>query len=128
PRMKPRAEDVFQLSGWPPDAINVYLIGDVLIDAGSRHAAGRILRQVRGREVSALALTHAHPDHQGAAHAVCSALGLPLWCGEGDAGAVEDPSLIPKRQPDHLANRLSYRLFAGPGHPVARRLREGDEV
>ncbi len=39
--MKQLAEGVFQLRGFPPNAINVYLAGDVLIDAGTRHAARR---------------------------------------------------------------------------------------
>jgi glyoxylase-like metal-dependent hydrolase (beta-lactamase superfamily II) len=33
-----------------------------------------------------------------------------------------------ERQPQSLQNRINYRLYAGPGHPVERRLREGDEV
>jgi hydroxyacylglutathione hydrolase len=125
--VKQIAEDVWQLRGFPPDAINVYLVGDVLIDAASRHAGRRILRQLRGRTVRAHALTHAHPDHQGASHEICTTLGIPLWCGEGDAEAMERGT-IRERQPRHLANTLSARAFMGPPHPVARRLREGDEV
>jgi hydroxyacylglutathione hydrolase len=121
------AEDVWQLRGFPPHAINVYLAGDVLIDAASRHAGRRILRQLRGRTVRAHALTHAHPDHQGASHEICEALGIPLWCGGGDADAMER-GLVRQRQPDHVANTLSAWAFLGPPHPVARRLREGDEV
>jgi glyoxylase-like metal-dependent hydrolase (beta-lactamase superfamily II) len=44
---------------------SIYLIEDVLIDAGTRHAGRRILRQLKGRDVTAHALTHVHPDHQG---------------------------------------------------------------
>ncbi|HVS28981.1 MAG TPA: MBL fold metallo-hydrolase, partial [Solirubrobacteraceae bacterium] len=126
--MKELAEGLHQLRGFPPNAINVYLAGDVLIDAATRHAGRRILRQLRGHEVNAHALTHAHPDHQGASKAVCDTLGIPLWCGNADADAVEDSSLIPKRQPQHRLNRLIDRVWTGPSHPVARRLREGDEV
>jgi glyoxylase-like metal-dependent hydrolase (beta-lactamase superfamily II) len=107
--------------------MNIYLVGDVLVDAASRHAKRRILRQLRGRAVAAHAVTHAHPDHQGSSHAVCERLGLPLWCGEADVEAMEDGRLA-ARQPRHPLNRLSERAFAGPGHPVARRLREGDDV
>ena len=126
--MKRVADGVFQLRGFPPNGINVFLVEDVLIDAASRHASRRILRQLAGREVGAHALTHAHPDHQGASHAVCNALGIPLWCGEADADAAERPALIAERQPDHPVAQLFARAFTGPGHPVARRLREGDEV
>lgn len=122
------ADGLFQLGGFPPNAINVYLMGGVLVDAGTRFDRKRILRQLRGRAVTAHALTHAHPDHQGASHAVCEALGVPLWCGEADAGAVEDPRLIHARLPDHPLNRLISPLLAGSAHPVARRLREGDRV
>lgn len=125
--MKQLADNVFLLDGLPPYAINVYVVGDVLVDAATRRAGTRILRQLRGREIRIHALTHAHPDHQGASHQVCEALGLPLWCGERDADAVEDGQ-IAKRQPKHPLNTVIDRFWTGPPHPVARRLREGDEI
>lgn len=120
------ADATYQLAGSPPNAINVYLAEDVLIDAGTRFASRRILRQLRGRAVSAHALTHAHPDHAGSSHAVCEALGVPLWCGENDVAAAET-GLVPRRQDTRLGPLLD-RLPPSEGHPVARRLREGDEV
>ncbi len=125
--MRRLAEDLHQLGGFPPNAINVYLMADVLLDAGTRQSARRILGQLRWHAVGAHALTHAHPDHQGSSHRVCEQRGLPLWCGEADAPAMEDGHLA-RRQPDHFMNRLFERIWAGPPHPVARRLREGDEV
>jgi hydroxyacylglutathione hydrolase len=122
------ADDVWQLSGFPPNGINVYLMGGVLVDAATRHAGRRILRQLAGYRVDAHALTHAHPDHQGASHEVCERLGIPLWCGEADAVAAENPKLIRERQPSHPMAQLFDRLCTGPGHPVARQLRQGDEV
>lgn len=59
--------DLFVLRGFPPYAINIYVMGDVLLDAGTRYAGPRILRQLRGRQVRTHALTHVHSDHQGAA-------------------------------------------------------------
>jgi hydroxyacylglutathione hydrolase len=126
--MRQLAEDVWQLSGFPPNAINVYLVGDVLVDAATRWASRRILRQLRRRPVRAHALTHAHPDHQGASHAVCEALGVPLWCGEADVEAMERRGVIRARQPRHPINTLYDRIWTGPPHPVARPLREGDEL
>jgi glyoxylase-like metal-dependent hydrolase (beta-lactamase superfamily II) len=126
--VKQHAPGVWQLRGFPPNAINVYLLEDVLVDAASRHAGRRILRELRGRPVSAHALTHAHPDHQGASAEVCAALGIPFWVGERDADAAERPELIPQRQPDHPVARFYDRLFRGPGRKVDRILREGDEV
>jgi glyoxylase-like metal-dependent hydrolase (beta-lactamase superfamily II) len=121
------ADDLWLLHGQPPYFINVYLIGDVLIDAATRRAGRRILRQLEGRRITAHALTHAHPDHQGASKEVCDALGIPLWCGEADADAMEQGT-IPETQPDHPINRLIDRFWLGPPHPVARRLQEGDVV
>jgi glyoxylase-like metal-dependent hydrolase (beta-lactamase superfamily II) len=125
--VKQLADGLYQLRGFPPDAINVYLMGDVLVDAGTRHAERRILRQVADSDVQAHALTHAHPDHQGSSHAVCEKLGIPFWVGEGDVKAAESGDMVTP-QPDHPIPRLSQRVFAGPGHPVDRVLREGDEV
>jgi hydroxyacylglutathione hydrolase len=125
--MRQLADGVFQLSGFPPNAMNVYVVGDVLVDSASRHARRRIFRQVSGRGLSAHVVTHAHPDHQGSSRAVCEGLGIPLWAGEADAAALEDGQ-IARRQPDHVMNRLSERLFAGPPYPVSRRLHEGDDV
>jgi len=125
--LKHIAEDVYLLDGFPPDAINVYLVGDVLIDAGTRHASKRILRQLRGRTVSAHALTHAHPDHQGASHEICETRGIPLWCGEGDAEAIETGN-VTGGETHSLLHRVIGAGLRGPAHPVARRLHESDVV
>ncbi len=127
--MKQVADGVWHLDTFfLPSSINAYLVEDVLIDAGTRHSGGKILRQLRSHDVSAHALTHSHPDHQGATHEVCTTLDLPLWVGERDVDAAENPDLIRQRQPDHPVAHLYTRLFIGPGHPVDRHLHEGDEV
>ena len=126
--MKQLADDLYILEGFPPYAINVYLLGDVLVDASTRFAAKRILRRVRGRRVTLHALTHAHPDHQGSSHAICEELAIPLWCGEGDADAMETPGEIMRRMPRHWLSGTVGPIWTGPPHPVARRLREGDQV
>jgi hydroxyacylglutathione hydrolase len=126
--VKELAPDVWQLSGFPPNAINVYVIGDVLIDAATRHAGRRIFRQLGDRQINAHALTHAHPDHQGASHEVCERRRIPFWVPERDADAAEDPELIRQRQPDHFIAQLFARTMSGRGHRVDRMLREGDEV
>jgi len=116
------------LRGWPPSAINVYLLGDVLIDAATRQGERRIMRQIAGRSLSAHALTHAHPDHQGSSHAICERLGIPLWCGQGDVPAMETPGGVAGSQAPGWVNWLQQRFWTGPPHPVARALVEGDEV
>lgn len=125
------APGVWRVAGWPPSAFNVYLIAAgesaVLVDAGTRYAARRILRALHAHPFEALLLTNAQPDHQGAAAAVCTLRDIPLWCGAADADVVETgraDSLVP----DHGWNRRLARAVGGPAHPVARRLREGDAV
>lgn len=125
--MKHLADGVHQLRGFPPNAINAYLIGDVLVDARTKHAGRSILRQLKGHEVHGHALTHAHPDHQGASKQVCQTLGIPLMCGAADVPAMESGN-IAAYQPPKLMNRINHRLMSGPGHPVDRHLREGDDV
>jgi glyoxylase-like metal-dependent hydrolase (beta-lactamase superfamily II) len=129
--VKELADGVWQVRdyrGQVPDLINEYVIEDVLIDAGTRHSGKRILRELKGHEINAHALTHAHADHQGASHEICEALGIPYWVSERDADAAEDPELIRERQPNHPVQKLFLFLYMGPGHPVDRKLREGDEI
>jgi glyoxylase-like metal-dependent hydrolase (beta-lactamase superfamily II) len=105
--------------------VNCYLVGDVLVDAGTAGARRRLLRGLSGHRVSAHLVTHAHPDHFGSSRAVCEAMDLPLWCGARDAEAIETatpvigPGVVP---------RLLSRLPMPPAYPVARGLAEGDEV
>jgi len=123
--MRAVAEGVHQLKGTPPHAINVYLVGDVLVDAGTPGAKRRILRQLAGHDVRSHLVTHAHPDHFGSSHAICEALGVPLWTGADDADAIETGRPVPARG---RVPALLAKMKMPPGHPVARRLREGDEV
>jgi hydroxyacylglutathione hydrolase len=117
--MRQLAEDVWQLSGFPPNSVNVYVIGNVLLDAGLAIDRRRILRQIEGRRIAAHALTHAHVDHFGSSHAICTRLDIPMWCGAADAEAVEAGRMVAK----------GGRMVPGPkAHPIARRLREGDDV
>jgi glyoxylase-like metal-dependent hydrolase (beta-lactamase superfamily II) len=118
------ADELYQLRGFPPNAVNVYLAGGVLIDAGGKPDARRILRQLRGRELTAHALTHSHPDHDGASKRVCDEFGLPYWVGENDVYAAENEI----EGPSHPMAKLSWKVFTGPRHKVDRALHEGDEV
>jgi hydroxyacylglutathione hydrolase len=122
--VKQLAQDLWHLKGRPPNIMNVYLMGDVLIDAATRRSGRRILRQVEGRPVKAHALTHAHPDHNGASKKVCETLGIPLWCGEADVPLqLQEVPFV-----DHPMAKVSKALFGGPVQPVDRTLAEGDEV
>ena len=124
--MKQLADGVSRLSERPRPIINVYLVDDVLIDAGRRWDRRRILKQLQGRKLSMLALTHVHPDHQGVAKDVCEAHGIPLACHAADVEAMEQGL---KADPDGpLLARLTTRMWAGPPRRVDRTLQEGDEV
>lgn len=123
--MRTLADGVHQLKGFPANTINVYLAGDVLVDAGTPAARKRILAQLAGRDVRTHVVTHAHPDHFGSSHVVCEALGLALWCGANDAEAIETatPVVAAGRVPARMA-----KMKMPPAHRVARRLVEGDAV
>jgi hydroxyacylglutathione hydrolase len=126
--MKQLADSVYMLRGFPPNAINVYVIGDVLIDAATRQGTRRIMRQIRGVPLGAHALTHAHPDHQGSSHAICERLGIPLWCGAGDVHAMETPGGVAGANPPSWQTFVQRRFWTGPPHAVARSLQGGDDV
>ena len=125
--MKEVADGVWRVDEFPPrPLINVYLAGDVLIDAGRSWDRGRILKQTADRELSLLALTHVHPDHQGSADAVCEERGIPLACHEGDVDAMEGRR--PVRASNARLAKIYARLWEGPPHKVDRRLTGGDLV
>lgn len=127
-KMQPRklAPGVSILPLSPRDTINAYLVDDVLIDAGTRYDARKIKRMLRGQSVSAHALTHVHPDHQGASAAICEEYEIELWAPAGEADAMEAGEIPGSAR--SIPARFMRAVAAGPGHPVARRLRAGDEV
>jgi glyoxylase-like metal-dependent hydrolase (beta-lactamase superfamily II) len=111
--------------------LNVYVVGDVLVDAGVPWSAGTILRHLAGREISAHAITHAHPDHMGASSSICDRLGIPFWVGERDVAVAEDPGLMAADfvpLPRTPISDVFMRATSGPGRRVDRALREGDAV
>jgi hydroxyacylglutathione hydrolase len=123
--MEKIAEDVWLLSGFPARYFNVYQLGAVLIDAATRWATRRILRQLRDRHLRMVALTHCHPDHQGAAKAVCDTFHIPLACHRADVPAAEGQV---RMLPHNWVIRLGEWAWAGPRCLVERILEDGDEV
>lgn len=110
------------------DGTRVYQVGagrSALIDPGPGSATHRARLEAwleEGPPVVAVCLTHAHPDHAGAAEAVALSLGAPLVAspgtlerigasgrevGEGDELELEGGSLLaietPGHAPDHVA-------------------------
>jgi glyoxylase-like metal-dependent hydrolase (beta-lactamase superfamily II) len=128
-QMRQIAPDVFHLPLVPRNAVNAYLVGDVLVDTGMRTSAGRLLEAVKGRSLRAIALTHAHGDHGGSARKLAKELDLPVWVGAADRAATETGTAVKKAPFDRPGiNVVAGLLGDFPGVPVARDLREGDEL
>jgi glyoxylase-like metal-dependent hydrolase (beta-lactamase superfamily II) len=81
---------LWRLSLFPLNALNVYLLGRVLVDTGAPFTKNKLLKRLEGKTVEAVAVTHAHFDHQGACDAVCESLNIPLWCGSRERTALEN--------------------------------------
>lgn len=118
------APGVWMLESVGLDLINVYLADDVLIDGATRYHTWFLQRQLRGRKLSLVALTHCHPDHQGSARHFCHTRRIPLACHAADVPAMEGGPMLPRT---FIVHGLG-RLIAGPPHPVARVLHDGDQV
>lgn len=127
--MKEIAANVFQLQLFPRNSINCYVVDDVLIDAGIRSSAGKILQAIRNKSINTHVLTHAHADHQGSSNAVCSALNIPLWTSEKEKANAESGRVIDD-YPDatHVVAKFQQRYWAGKGMQVTKTLKEGDRV
>ena len=116
--MKQLADGLYMLSGFPPNAINVYLMGDVLVDAGTRHSGRRIFRQLDGH---AGRRARAHPRPSG-----------PPGREQGGLREARHPAVVRRarrrrdgerrlRPEGPLDQPVITRAWAGPPHPVARR-------
>lgn len=126
--MKKLAPGVERLSQFPRPIFNLYLAGDVLFDAASTWDRRRVLKQLEGRPLSLVALTHVHPDHQGLADLICRERGLPLACHADDVKVMEGQ--VPMQAGMEM-NPVLERIqssWSGPPHVVDRVLNEGDEV
>jgi glyoxylase-like metal-dependent hydrolase (beta-lactamase superfamily II) len=126
--LKYLAPGVWRLKEIPAPTINVYLAEDILIDAGRTWDRRRIFAELEGREISMLALTHVHPDHQGAAKAVCEARGVPLACHADDVEAMEGRRPVQEAATRNPVNRLIRAIWEGPPYKVERVLQDGEEV
>ena len=120
--MKPIADDAWQLELLPRNAINAYLLGDVLVDAGLPGQGGAIVRVLGTRPVNCHVLTHPHLDHAGGSARVCRAFGLEgAACGGPDladlrAGRSPELALRPRLQP---LSRALGRFTPVPGTAFA---------
>ena len=126
--MKVLAPGVERLNQFPRPVMNVYLAEDVLIDAATTWDRRRVMGQIKDRELSMLALTHVHPDHQGLARNICLQHDIPLACHADDVDAMEGRRPVSTEQSPNPAVQWIQRSWEGPPHPVGRVLNEGDEV
>lgn len=97
----------------------------MLIDASHRFAGAGIIKDLGERDLSMVALTHVHPDHQGAAKMLCQKFQVPLACHGDDVAVMEG------RESMRVSNALAWAsnsLFTGPPYPVTNILEEGDMV
>jgi glyoxylase-like metal-dependent hydrolase (beta-lactamase superfamily II) len=99
-----------------------------LVDAAVAGAEDELLARVgrRGRrpaELATLLLTHAHPDHVGAARPLREATGCRVAVHEAERRWVEDTEAQARERPVPGFDRL----VAGPV-PVDRGLRDGDVI
>ena len=114
------------LRAGPSRTLNAYLLDDVLLDSGLPWSGRLLAPQLRGRPVSAHALTHVHADHAGSAAWLCERLGVPLGVGAADVPAMQSGRVDTHGTlPLDLAVRA---LRPVRPRPVDRPLREGDLV
>jgi hydroxyacylglutathione hydrolase len=122
--------------GLPRHGMNVFFIreGDAVacFDTGSREMAGELQRAARQfGGIARVVLSHAHPDHRGAARG----LGAPVWChpeergdAEGDAGRGYWGAWKGVSRLQRLRGEVMTALRDGGPVRVAGALREGDRV
>jgi len=126
--MKRLAPGVSRLNQFPRPVMNVYLAEDVLIDAATTWDRRRVMGQVKNLDLSLLALTHVHPDHQGLARDICREHDIPLACHADDVDAMEGRRPVTTEQAPNPFVKWVQSSWEGPPHPVGRVLNEGDEV
>ncbi len=123
--MREIAENVWHIPLMGRDAVNAYVLGDVLVDAGMAGHGKKLPSKLGGHTIAAHTLTHAHPDHVGGSRNVVDALRVPFWAPAGDAPAIEAGQAVQKDTPIKKLMELGARFKPVP---IERRLSEGDEV
>jgi glyoxylase-like metal-dependent hydrolase (beta-lactamase superfamily II) len=97
---EPELIDVLHLGR--PHVIGAWRVGDVIVDPGPASSLGALLPSLEERPPRALALTHIHLDHAGAAGTLARRFPeLEVWVHERGAPHLADPSKLL-----HSAGRL----------------------
>lgn len=127
--MKEIAKGVFQLALMPRNSINCYVVDDVLIDAGIRSSAPKILGMIKNLKLTKHVLTHAHADHQGSSSVICEKLNIPLFTSVFEKENAESGQVTEEYpDKDHFIARFQQKYWAGKGHKVSATIKEGDRV
>jgi len=127
--MREIAPDVYHVPLTPRNAVNAYVVGNVLVDTGLSTSAGALKRIVREHDLQAIALTHAHGDHVGSAKKLKDEFGLPVWVGTNDKAATEEGKAV-KKDPFNTRGISTVAGLLGDfaAVKVDRTLNEGDEI
>ena len=127
--MREIAPDVYHVPLTPRNAVNAYVVGNVLVDTGLSTSAGALKRIVREHDLQAIALTHAHGDHVGSAKKLKDEFGLPVWVGTNDKAATEQGKAV-KKDPFNTRGISTVAGLLGDfaAVKVDRTLNEGDEI
>ncbi|MGY1608120.1 MBL fold metallo-hydrolase [Geodermatophilus sp. SYSU D00700] len=124
-QLRQLADGVWSGPTVPGPWLNLVVVDDVVVDSGVRWSRRRLAALLRGRDVAAHVVTHAHADHLGSTAWLCATLGTRLEMGHGDADRFESGRI------DTVTSRVGRavaRLADPERAPVDRRLREGDAV
>lgn len=125
------AEDVFRIPLLPRDGINAYLVGDVLVDAGMKSNAPKILSSAKqgGVTLAAHVITHAHVDHVGGTPRIVDETGIPVSVGVLDRPACESGRAPVGAAGDKPLLRNVLGAAGGfDGFTVDATMAEGDEI
>jgi len=127
--MRQLADDVWHVPLGPRDAVNAYVLGDVLVDSGYKFQSGGAIKAARKLGVRQHALTHAHLDHAGGSAKVCRELGLEgVAVGAIDANDVRSGRPEPPPQTPGPLRGVGRWFASFEKAPVLRELHEGDTV
>jgi glyoxylase-like metal-dependent hydrolase (beta-lactamase superfamily II) len=123
------ADDVWHVPLMPRDAVNAYILGDVLVDAGYKWQGGRVVAAARERGVTSHALTHAHVDHAGGSAQVCRELGFEgVAVGVNDVKALQQGHSDPPPHTPGWLTGIGRRYARFPRVPAGHELRAGDTI
>ncbi len=90
---EPQLTDLMHLGR--PETIGAWRVGDVIVDPGPASCLPALLGELDRHPPRALALTHIHLDHAGAAGSLCARYEqLDVWVHERGAPHLADPSRL----------------------------------